>query len=109
MNLRITKAHARRTDPQTSHDAAASVDKIRASQQAVLTVLRRFPQGLSDTDLIEEYGKLAELGAVPRQSPSGLRSRRSELTKVGMVIDSGERATLVTGRKAIVWMAWGAP
>src|SRR6516162_4283884 len=36
------KAHARRSDPHTSHDAADSVEHIRRSQQDVLMVLRRF-------------------------------------------------------------------
>ena len=105
MNLRITRAHARNSDPATSHEAADSVtDKIRASQEAVRLVLDRFPQGLTDTDLIEEYGKLSALGWVPRQSPSGLRTRRSELVRRGTVVDSGNRALLPTGRRAVVWV-----
>ena len=37
------------------------------------------------------------------RSASGIRTRRSELVHAGYVRDSGHRATLPTGRKAIVW------
>jgi hypothetical protein len=94
-------AHARATDPQTSHDAAASIpsDKIRASQQAVLSVLR--VHGPMDDTGIIEICMLAQ----PSQSPSGIRTRRSELVAKGLIADSGERRTLASGRKAIIWTA----
>ena len=36
-------------------------------------------------------------------SPSGLRSRLAELVRAGWVHDTGERATMSTGRRAIIW------
>jgi len=98
------RAHARRTDPETSHAAAASLtpDTLRASQAAVLKVLENYPQGLTDVDLVDNYGNGVRLG-LPFQSASGIRSRRAELVAGGLVVDTGARAVLPSGRKAIVW------
>ena len=92
------RARARRSDPETSHEAANSLpsDRLRASQDAVLAFLRR--QGpMIDTVLVDTYN-----GEV-HQSPSGLRTRRSELVTRGLVQDTGVRVRLATGRNAIVW------
>ena len=88
--------HARNGDPETSHDAAASLspDTIRLSQQRVLDYLYRWGP-LTDTELV------AALNG--EQSPSGIRTRRRELADLGFVQDSGQRATLKSGRKAILW------
>lgn len=100
-----SQAHARTTDPHTSHDAAQSIsrDQLRASQTAVLRVLREYGP-TSDYMLAENYDTARHMGYdLPRQSPSGLRTRRKELVAAGFVVDSGERVTLPSGRKAIVW------
>jgi hypothetical protein len=96
-------AHARSTDPETSHEAAASIgsDKIRVSQQIVLDLLRVHGP-MHDRTLADVYAMLAHL---PPQSESGLRTRRSELVARGLVVDSGERVVLPSGRKAIIWKA----
>lgn len=39
----------------------------------------------------------------PRASESGIRTRRSELVKRGMIVDTGKRVTLDSGRQAKVW------
>lgn len=99
-------AYARRTDPETSHEAAQSIrsDKLRRSQEAVLALFRA--QGaMTDVELVEFYAKRAEFGRVVPQSDSGIRTRRSELVTAGKVIDSGERVKLPSGRRAIVWKA----
>lgn len=87
---------ARRTDPHTSHEAAASVTEttITATKQAILGVLEAFGPA---TD-----GRIRELvgGTV---SDSGLRTRRRELCNEGRVIDTGMREQLASGRWAIVW------
>lgn len=80
------RAHARRTDPATSHAAAAgiSADDIRSTQQEVLLLLLDAPA--ADHQLQER----AEARGIV-QSPSGLRTRRSELAELGLVEDTGER------------------
>jgi hypothetical protein len=86
-------------DPETSHDAAASLRDVRASQRRVYELLRDYGPC---TD--EELQALA-----PRDgfliSPSGLRTRRHELVVLGFVKDSGRRTTMSTGRQAIIWEA----
>lgn len=96
---------ARRTDPATSHDAARSIKAaaLRASQEAVLKFLRRHGPA-TDVELVEGYPEWAR-ALHPPQSPSGLRTRRHELVEAGAVVDTGDRAELPSGRKAIVWAA----
>jgi hypothetical protein len=96
---RQEKAHARRSDPHTSHEAARSLsaNKLRDSQKAVLSHFRKFGP-MTDTDLVNIY-----VGSP--QSRSGLRTRRSELANRGLIEDTGVRKKLPTGRRAIVWRA----
>jgi hypothetical protein len=90
----------RSSDPQTSVDAALSItpDALRENQVAVLNVLRLYGP-LTDEGIAAWYGDR------PKQSPSGLRTRRHELQELGLVEDSGKRARLRSGRQAIVWRA----
>lgn len=100
-------ALARLTDPATSHEAAASVKDITATQNAILKLLSGMP--MSDEDLIFYYQQQVRMGAdsydFPRASESGIRSRRAELVRLGRVVDTGERNITQSGRKAIIWAA----
>ena len=100
----MTEAHARSTDPSTSHEAAASIssDKIRASQDAVLRLLLKYPGGMTDVDLVRRYGEQRD-AEFPPQSPSGIRTRRHELVELEKVRDTGWKRKLPSGRSAIVW------
>lgn len=94
--------HARTTDPQTSHDAAASVNQTE-NQRAVYRVLRAHGPA-TDVELVKAYRAALVRGEVPKQSDSGIRSRRSELVeKLGVVCDTGRRQKLESGRMANVW------
>jgi hypothetical protein len=95
----------RRTDPETSVEAAESVqDKIRASQAAVLLVLNTYyPEGCTDSELIIMYRMQSNRMTLPRQSESGIRTRRSELVERGLVEDTGKRDVLASGRRSIIW------
>lgn len=100
------QAHTRRGDPVTSHEAAASIESeaIRASQQAVLECFAHFGP-MYDEELVQKYGWTYLSRGWPSQSPSGLRSRRSELVKRhGKLRDSGMKV-FPPGktRRAIVW------
>jgi len=101
-------AHARTTDPITSHQAAASIkkDKVRLSQEAVLRVFKQFG-AMTDQELLKKYAFCIDYCGwlIPQQSESGIRTRRSELVTKGLVVDSGEKSMLPTGRKAIIWKA----
>lgn len=97
-------ALSRFTDPETSRTAAATitVDRLRETQRVILEILDRFGPAC-DQD-IETYARqLHSLGEAPKQSPSGLRSRRAELVDAGLVRDSGERTKTSSGRQTIVW------
>jgi hypothetical protein len=91
--------YARITDPQTSHEAAASVLNLSATKQVILDLLK-FPA--TDEELVNRYQSLARMGQAPTASPSGIRSRRHELEVQGRVraLDYSKSST---GRKAIVW------
>jgi hypothetical protein len=89
------------TDPSTSFQAAASVENVTKTQSAILLILE-FAK--TDDELIDSYYSLASVGGAPNASPSGIRSRRKELVNRELVIDSGERKKLSSGRSAIVWV-----
>jgi hypothetical protein len=93
-------AVARRGDPETSHEAAASVTGLRDSQAEVLGVIRRRGP-MTDEEVLKV---LRDRGERP-WTPSGARTRRSELVTAGMVRDSGRRKRLPTGRRSILWEA----
>lgn len=98
------RARARRRDPVTSHAAAASVAGITEKQRAVLRVLA-WAGPLTDEELVEEYER-PRVEPLPEQSPSGIRSRRSELVKLGHVEAVGQGRT-GAGRRALRWAATG--
>jgi hypothetical protein len=93
---------ARHTDPDSSHEAAASVQGVSATQARIMDVLERYGDG-TDEDIAAWYGNLAQLLDWPPVSPSGLRSRRRELVFAGLVIDTGRRGTTASGRASIIW------
>ena len=91
---------ARLSDPETSHKAAQSVSDVPRAQRAVLFILDFL--GASGTDEAIA-GVYEQFPGLPKQSPSGLRTRRKELVDLGLVVDSGRRLPLDTGRLGIVW------
>ena len=108
MNQLTLTPRARSTDPQTSADAARSVTGLRPKQEAVLYVFRAYGP-LTLEQLVQRYDRARKerylnLG-LPQQSPSGIRTRCSELVAMGLVRDTGERRKMSTGRMAIVWEA----
>lgn len=90
--------NARRTDPKTSHDAAKSVNGITATKAYILRALKK--KARTDVQLLEAYRNYK---TAPLASESGIRTRRAELVDMGLVVDTGVRETLPSGRKAIVW------
>ena len=91
-------ARARRTDPSTSHQAAASVHKTNETHQRILSLL--LSRDLTDEEIAAEWERCYP--DVPA-SPSGLRSRRAELVSAGIVFDSGGRRKTASGRATAVW------
>lgn len=99
--LDLFGAHARATDPETSHQAAASVN-LTKGQRAVLAEFRMY-RTMTDEQLIEALRIRATSCPDARLSDSGARSRRAELVTAGMVQDSGLRELTASGRKTVVW------
>lgn len=92
------RAHARSTDPDTSHEAAASIKDLRQSQFKVWMLFGAFPDGATDEELLDRARQIGFL-----ISDSGLRTRRSELVRQGLVEWSGEKKWTTSGRRTRVW------
>lgn len=94
-----TMALARSTDPETSKAAAASIyTGMKALQENVYNVVAGVGQ-ICDDDLITLYRN--RHGYHVKEST--IRTRRNELVKHGLLVDSGRRRTLPNGRSAILW------
>lgn len=90
-------AHARRTDPDTSHRAAREVtphlDTIRAE-------VERWALGCGPEGFIDE-----ELSAAFEASDSSsYRTRRAELTDAGRIVFSGRKRLNSSMRQCMIWM-----
>lgn len=97
----VTVPKARKTDPQTSHDAASSVKEVSATQAAIMMILRSAP--MCDERLVTEYQRWQPLDGYPKATPQSIRSRRAELVRMGLVQDAGFKESMTTGRFGIVW------
>lgn len=97
-------ARARSSDPETSHEAAASVRHLRESERAVLRVLNRLGSA-TDERIADEYEMIRYHWGLPYQSPSGLRTRRSALVDMGRVEFAGEYGRTASGRRTRIWRA----
>jgi hypothetical protein len=88
------EAHARHRDPDTSHEAARSISpRLRELQEKVLAFAADRPDGFTDVDLNRHFDTHG----------STYRTRRSELVDQGLIRDSGERKTLGSGRRHVIW------
>jgi hypothetical protein len=95
-------AHARNTDPQTSHEAAESVKHLTQTQVNILKILLLASEPLSDEQIIDEYQKHFRISGYERVSVSGIRSRRHELEVLGRVELKGFGRT-ESGRRCSLW------
>ncbi|MGN7161819.1 hypothetical protein [Sphingomonas sp. SAFR-052] len=81
---------------ETSREAAEMIGPLSSRLRAVVHgILYRHPMGLT----VEEVCKIADM---PRYS---LQPRHTELLKLGMIRDTGERRHNESGARAIVWRA----
>lgn len=96
------RPQARRTDPSTSHAAAASVGDLTENQMAIMTVFRLAGSRLLDEQLISLYKHYQKPFRLPDQSESGIRTRRCELSKAEKLVEAG-RIKMSTGRMGRTW------
>lgn len=103
ITLPMSTPTARRTDPSTSHLAAASVrvSDLPAVKQAIVTLFAVCGP-MTDEQLWDVWQQRIHSKPI---SPSGLRTRRRELADAGWIRDSGSKRPMSTGRMAIVWEA----
>lgn len=73
-----------------------------AAQQAVYKVLKRYGP-MDDARLTRRYQKLVDIGRVPYQSESGIRTRRNELVVANKVEWTGFAERTASGRWSRVW------
>ena len=93
--MTLWSPRARRSDPETSLAAARSVvPGIRQARAEVLALFRELGP-MTDEEARQSYGG--------NQTDSGLRTRRVELVRMGLIEDSGRRWPSRTGRQMIVW------
>ena len=96
-------AHARNTDPITSHEAADGIDLMR-SQMLVLTFAKQY-MGTYFTDkaLVATYRRVVEVGTaqLPPLSDSRIRTARLELTSGRLMFFAGYTAG--TTRRERIW------
>ena len=99
------QAHARTTDPITSHEAATSitVDQLRKSQRSVYDCFALNIRGMADFELEALYKIDRKSHGWPKQSDSGIRTRRKELVDAGFLEDSGRTARTLSGRRSVIW------
>lgn len=91
----FSPALARRSDPSTSHNAAAKVSVNEIAAQC-LDAIRAAPEGLTATEISERTG-------IERDTVS---PRLPELVRARLIRDSGrKRQPIGRNRKAIVWEA----
>lgn len=99
---------ARKTDPSTSKAAGKKATKTGTSElhNRIMFLFRTKVVGLTDDELIELYG-IETTGTLhchwPKKSPQRIRTARSDLVKVGLLVDSGQTRTSALGNKSVVW------
>lgn len=92
----MAEAHARRTDPETSHEAAEKVSPHIETQRAkVLRFAAGKNKGFIDEELQQHYRD---------DTKSSLRTRRNELWQENWILDTGERRENSDGSPCIVWI-----
>lgn len=97
----MVTAHARRMDPETSHEAASSVRDITDVQKLILQLLATRP--CIDEKLVSIYTDQIKMNGWPKATPQSIRSRRAELVELGLLEWIGLHANTETGRRARVW------
>lgn len=95
----LLRARARSRDRKTSEDAANSVTAMTSKRKAVLELLRRLGP-CTDPQLVWHYESNYDSHTTLRQTPQSIRSRRSELVRMGHVRAAGKTSG---GRTHTIW------
>lgn len=92
---------ARRTDPKTSHDAAASVTETQfnETQKNILRIYETYGQ-LTDEALVQLYWQSFSQDPITAQ---GIRTAKANLAKRNKIAPTGELAITKFKRQARIW------
>lgn len=90
----IEHARARRTDPETSHEAAKSVNATHVEQK-MLVVLRNYPDGLTSH-------QVADLSGIPFWTVS---PRLKPMERKNLVYNTMGKRPNKSGRNGYIWKA----
>ena len=87
-------------NPSTSREAAESIglEKISQMQERIIQVFTFNGGEMPDEKLVELYHSYWDEG-----TDQGIRSRRGELVRKGLIFDSGRRGTTRYGRSCVIW------
>lgn len=96
----MSTAHARTTDPATSHAAAAAVDPL-PSERAVLRVLADGPA--TDEEIFDRVQAAAPLEGWPDWQPQRIRDARLVMQRQGRVRQVPRMGLTKCGGKCRVW------
>ena len=91
----VNRGLSRNTDPETSKEAAQSVN-VTNLEQIVLDVIKRYPNGCISQDV--EF-QLSEYRL------SSITPRYNQLIKKGLIVDTGEKRPGFSGRNQRVMRA----
>lgn len=86
---------ARRTDPETSHEAADSIDTTEL-ERIVYDTIKMFPNGCIGDDVVKMLPQFGIQTISPRYAP---------LIRKGWVVDTGEKRKARSGRSQRVMKA----
>ena len=86
---------ARNTDPETSHEAAESIDTT-ALERIVYDTIKMFPNGCIGDDVVKMLPQFGIQTISPRYAP---------LLRKGWIVDTGEKRKARSGRSQRVMKA----
>lgn len=93
--LPLVPGGARHTDPETSHEAADSIDTTEL-ERIVYETIKMFPNGCIGDDVVKMLPQFGSQTISPRYAP---------LIRKGWVIDTGEKRKARSGRSQRVMKA----
>ena len=94
---------ARKTDPVTSHEAAATITapELKSRTEMVYSLLW---VAMTDEQLVNAFNAAANAGFCKPASPQGIRSARANLVKDGRIIAiENEFGTTSMGNRCHIW------
>lgn len=96
-------AHARNTDPETSHEAAASVKNLPEIKRNILLIMAGSSEPMMDWEIVRKYYEYTQVHGWAWAMEQSIRSRRAELVRDGKIEFADEWGESVTGRRSRKW------